>query len=143
MRVYCKKYNTLGVLTASTYYISYGWRALYVSHFIHIFYSIFICLTILNYFHTKHFILYNIISLCKRDRPFTSCDVEFLNSCFYTAWRRLYKPKPGRPIIFNKAKRSVGRDWFPLWWTEIYTLYTYANWDVQHQTHILSLVVSV
>jgi hypothetical protein len=69
---------------------------------------------ILNYFH--------IISLCKRGRPFPSCDVEFLNSCFYTAWWWLYKPKPGRQVIYNIAKESVGCDLLLLWGTEIYKL---------------------
>jgi hypothetical protein len=49
------------------------------SHFIRItFYCILYVLTILNYFHTKYFILYN-ISLCKRRRSFPSCHVEFLH----------------------------------------------------------------
>jgi hypothetical protein len=76
------------------------------------FYSILYIFTILNYFDTKHFILYNIISIRKRGRPFPSCDVVLLNSCFYGAWWWLHKPKLGRSVIFNKAKKSVGRDWF-------------------------------
>jgi hypothetical protein len=107
----CNKYNMLDSINSinpssvKISYISYGWLIPYVSHFIHILYSILYIFATLNYFHTKCFILYNIISLCKT-RPFPSCDVEFLNSCFYRAWWWLYKPKPGCSIIFNKAKKK-------------------------------------
>jgi hypothetical protein len=88
-----------------TYYVSYRWRESYISHFIHIFHSILYIFTILSYFHIKYFTLYIIISLCKRGRPFPSCDVEFLNSCFYKAWWWLYKSKPGRPIILIRQRK--------------------------------------
>jgi hypothetical protein len=55
----------------------------YVPHSIHVFYSVLYIHTILSNFHTKHFVLFNIVSLCKRGRPFPSCGVEFLRSCFY------------------------------------------------------------
>jgi hypothetical protein len=95
-----------------TYYISYDWRISYVSHFMYLFYSILYIFTILSNFHTKRFILFNTISLCKSVRPLPSCDVEFLNSCFYRAWWCLCKPKPDRQILFNKVIKSVGFDIF-------------------------------
>jgi hypothetical protein len=86
-------------------------RSLRMFHISHTFYAILYIFTILNYLHTKHFVLCNTISLCKRGRPFPSCDVEFLNSCFYRAWWLLHMSKPGRSVIFNEAKKSVGCDW--------------------------------
>jgi hypothetical protein len=42
--------------------------------------------------------------------------------------------------MFNKAKKSVGRDSFLFWGTEMSTLCTHANWDVQHQNYCTCIV---